>query len=150
MLSSTATRKEMILFGQRRSVLPSRGVLGGSLLLVLLVLYFVVFDGFRAHPKGMDVLLSVPQKAAVFPTVIGIRQDKDYSTRYYLNGKSVPREALTSTLRAKLDSTAQRFVCVEADMDTRYEDVVYAVDSAVEVGVQVLILPPKACISGKY
>ena len=62
MLSSTARRKEMILFGQRRSVLPSRGVLGGALLLLLLVIYFVVFDGFRAHPQGMSVMLSAPRQ----------------------------------------------------------------------------------------
>jgi biopolymer transport protein ExbD len=138
---SSLRRREMILFGQRRSVLPSRGVLGGALCLLFVVLYFVVFDGFRAHPKGISVMLSVP--ASPRPqALIEVRQDKDESIRYYLNHKSVSREALTSSLRTELGSRPG-FVSVEADVNTPYKEVVYAMDSAAEVGAKVLILSPQ-------
>lgn len=149
MLSSTARRKTMILFGQRRSVLPSRAVLGGALFLLLLILYFVVFDGFRAHPKGVSVMLSVPGAAVPTPrAIIDVRHDTDGSIRFYLNHKSVSQEALTSMLRNELGSMPG-FVCVQADFDTPYQEVAYAMDSAVEVGAQVLILPAQASISKK-
>ncbi len=148
MLSPTARRKEMILFGQRRSVLPSRGVLGGALCLLFVVMYFVVFDGFRAHPKGVSVMLSAPEAAATSQAIVEVRQDKDGFIRYYVNHKSVSREALTSSLHAELGSVP-RFVSVEADVDTPYQEVASAMDAAVESGAQVLILPAQTSISKK-
>jgi biopolymer transport protein ExbD len=145
---SSPRKSEMILFGQRRSVLPSRGVLGGAICLLFLVMYFVVFDGFRVHPKGVSVMLSVPPAAATPQTVISVRQDKDGSIRFYLNQKPVLLEALTSSLRAQLGSTPG-FVSVEADVDVPYQDVAYAMDSAIEVGAHVLMLPTQKSISKK-
>ena len=52
-------------------------------MLLFLVMYFVVFDGFRAHPKGVSVMLSVPAAAATPQAVIEVRQDKDGSIRFY-------------------------------------------------------------------
>ena len=144
---SSPRRREMVLFGQRRSVLPSRGVLGGALCLLSLAMYFVVFDGFRAHPKGVSVMLSVPA-AAKPEAIIEVRQDKDGPIRFYLNHKPVSQEDLTSTLRRELGS-AQGFVSVEADVDTPFQEVVYAMDSAVKVGARVLILPAQKSISKK-
>ena len=138
----------MVLFGQRRSVLPSRGVLGGALCLLSLAMYFVVFDGFRAHPKGVSVMLSIPATAPTPQAVIEVRRDKDGPIRFYLNHKPVSQEDLTSTLPRELGS-AHGFVSVEADVDTPFQEVVYTMDSAVKAGARVLILPAQKSISKK-
>lgn len=145
---SSPRKREMILFGQRRSVLPSRGVLGGALCLLCLVLYFVVFDGFRARPKGVSVMLSAPPAAPGPQAIIEVRQDKKGLSHFYLNHKSVPRETLPSALRTEFGSTP-RFVSIEADVNAPYEEVIYAMDSAAEMGAQVLVLPHQQPISKK-
>jgi biopolymer transport protein ExbD len=132
----------------RRSALSDRGVVGGTIVLLLLVPAFLMIEWQHPTPKGIYVQLSAAhywdsnQDNAEGPIIVSVKRQDD-SAQIFLNGKEIRREELEQALKAELARRANWVVFVEGDNSLPYAEPMHVLDVGHALHAKVVILTPK-------
>jgi biopolymer transport protein ExbD len=140
-------RQRRLPLRKKFSMLPNRGLVGGTMVLLLLPLAFVmVFQNDLA--KGIYVRLSPlhhsgPDEICLEgPIVVTVKQRNSLS-QTLVNGTEVRQEDLQQVLKSKLSGRANWEVFVEADDSLPFADGMDAIDAINALHAKAVILTPK-------
>jgi biopolymer transport protein ExbD len=132
----------------KRSALSDRGVVGGTIFLLLLVPAFLMIEWQHPMPRGIYVQLSAAhyqdsiQDNAEGPIIVTVKLHDD-SAQFLLNGKEIRREDLEPALKAELARRANWVVFVEGDNSLPYAEPMHVFDVGHALHAKVVILTPK-------
>lgn len=139
-------RRQRLPLKKRLSTLPNRGLIGGAVILLLLVLMFLLIS--PQESRGIYIRLTPlrgrepDEDCLAGPIVVTVNQHHA-SSQMLLNGTEVSREELQRALRTKLSTRANWEVFVEGDDSVPYADPIYVIDVINALHAKALILTPK-------
>jgi biopolymer transport protein ExbD len=128
------------------AMLPNRGLIGGPIILLLLILMFILLS--PQESRGIYVRLvprhhSGPDELCLAgPIVVTISQSGSAS-RFLVNGGEVNKEELEGSLKSKLAQRADWEVLIEGDDSVSFADPMYAIDVINALHAKAVILTPK-------
>ena len=138
--------RHRLLLKHKLSILPDRGLLGGTLVLLLLVPTFLIVT--PPSSKGIYVRLvssaggRSDENCLAGPIVVRIGW-RHTSTQISVNGVEVSRGSLPQVLKANLALRANGEVFVEADESVTFADSMYAIDAIHALRAKAVLLTPK-------
>jgi biopolymer transport protein ExbD len=139
-------RQRRLPLRNKFTVLPNRGLVGGSVIFLLLIPLFVMVT--KPPARGIYVrlvprLYSGPDEICLEgPIVVTINQHGSVS-KLLLNGTEVSREEFERVLKSKLAERANWEVFVEGDDDVSFADPMYAIDVINALHAKAVILTPE-------
>ncbi|NLV92833.1 MAG: biopolymer transporter ExbD [Firmicutes bacterium] len=92
-----------------------------------LLVFFIVFTTFRTTPTGLNIEL--PRAATAqnqAPTELTINVAADGT--FYVSGERVTGQRIQSLVKQRLERNSDLFVIINADKQTRYDNVITAMD----------------------
>jgi biopolymer transport protein ExbD len=140
-------RQQRLPLGRKFTVLPNQGLVGGTMILLLLVPVFVMVTQHDLA-RGIYVRLiprrySGPDEACLAaPIVVTIKQHSAVN-KLFLDGTEVSREGLERVLKSKLSERANWEVFVEGDDSVPFADPMYAIDVINTLHAKAVLLTPK-------
>jgi biopolymer transport protein ExbD len=139
-------RQRRLPLRRQFAVLPNRGLIGGPVILLLLILMFLLISPQESrgiyvrlvprHPSGPDEL------CLAGPIVVSINERGSVS-KLLINGTEVSREEFEVALKSKLAKRANWEVFVEGDDSVSFADLMYAIDVINALHAEAVILTPK-------
>jgi biopolymer transport protein TolR len=118
---------------------------------VLLVLLIIFMAALPAMRKAIDVQLPDPN-----PTVQPHNAKSDQIVlevnpggKYFINSQEVDSAGLPSKLRSIYDGRPDKVLFVKGNPQSKYGDIIHAMDVARGSGIHILGVPPKDTPSGK-
>ena len=131
---------------KRFVVLPNRGLVGGSAVLLLLLPMYLMLE----KPDSMGIYVAInaqsgrtPDDYCIAGPIVVSVLTSDASTKVFLNGSEIRRKDLPHVLRTQLAARANWEVFVEASDLTSYSDAVDAIDQIRSLGAKSVLLTPK-------
>lgn len=139
-------RQQRLPLKKRLVVLPNRGVVGGSAVLLLLLPMYLMLE--KPDSRGIYVGINswagriTDDYCLAGPIVVTI-QKKGTSTHLSLNGSEIRHEELAMALRAQLVVRANWEVFVEGDDSISYSEVMDVIDQVSSLHAKPVMLTPK-------
>ena len=140
-------REKRLPLRRKFTILPNRGLVGGSVVLLLLVPLFVMVNQHDLA-RGIYVHLvsrnhsGVNENCLEGPIVVSLRQKGEVS-QLLLNGSEISREQLGEALKSKLAGRANWEVFIEGDQSAPFAEPMYAIDAVNTLHAKAVILTPK-------
>lgn len=139
-------RRRRLPLKKRFSMLPNRGLIGGPVILLLLILMFLLIS--PQESRGIYIQLTPRhgrgpnENCLAGPIVVTISQHGSLS-KLLLNGTEVSRQEFERALKSKLAERAEWEVFVEGDDSVSFADPLYAIDVVNDLHAKAVILTPK-------
>ena len=139
-------RQQRLPLKNRLVVLPNRGLVGGSAVLLLLLPMYLMLE----KPDSRGIYVGINASAGRTPDghclpgpiVVAVRKE-GISTQLFLNGSEMTHEKLAGALRARLAVRANWEVFIEGDDAISYSDVMNAIDQITALHAKPVMLTPK-------
>jgi biopolymer transport protein ExbD len=140
-------RQRRLPLGRKFATLPNRGLVGGTMILLLLLPVFVMVTQHDLA-KGIYVRLvprhhSGPDENCLEGQIVVAVKRHGEVTQLFLNGNEVSRERLERALKSKLAGRANWEVFIEGDDSASFADPMFAIDAIDSLHAKAVILTPK-------
>jgi biopolymer transport protein ExbD len=139
-------RQRRLPLKKRLVVLPNRGLVGGSAVLLVLLPMYLMLE--KPDSRGIYVAINAgsgytsDDTCWAGPIVVWVRQN-GAAAQLFLNGSEIKREDLAPALRSRLAARANWEVFVEADDSVSYSEAMDAIDQITALHAKSVMLTPK-------
>jgi biopolymer transport protein ExbD len=140
-------RQRRLPLGRKFATLPNRGLVGGTMILLLLLPVFVMVTQHDLA-RGIYVRLvprhhSGPDENCLEgPIVVAVKQHGEV-TQLFLNGTEVGRERLEQALKSRLAGRVNWEVFIEGDDSASFADPMFAINAVNSLHAKAVILTPE-------
>lgn len=143
-------RRFRLPLSRMRSALADRGIVGGTLILLLLIPACILMHWTLNPYRAQGIYVCLPNqhrtrtllKTTDSPIIVTILRRKD-SFRLLLNGQEIRPEDMGGVLKLQFATRPDWTVFIEGDENLSYADVMYVINDVMSVHGKPVLLTPK-------